>query len=107
MVLIIIMMAIFRSRAFIPIAISLLFVGIIQIGFGMIAWDWIGTAVSDYFAGYDNSQLAPLVTDIAGAMLEVLKIALGNLTIVILGLGATLLVLGIVSGIRGKKSIVS
>lgn len=106
LVLLIMMIAIFRSKAFIPIAISLLFVGLIQIGFSLVAWDWIATNVADYFTQYEASQLAPLAVDMAGAVLEVLKTALGNLTIIILGLGAALLVLGIISAVmRGKKAV--
>ena len=107
LILILLMITIFRAKAFILIGISLLFVGIIQIGFGLVAWDWIATTASDYFAGSEVGQFTPLVIDLTGAILEVLKTALGNLTIVILGSGTALLVLGIISAVGGRKNIVS
>ncbi|MEX1123764.1 MAG: hypothetical protein WEC81_01165 [Patescibacteria group bacterium] len=105
LVLILLMIIIFRRKAFFPLAISLLFVGLIQVGFSLVAWDWIAQNIGDALTGKNAGQLAPLGLDVAAAILEVLKTTLGNVTIITLGAGVTMLVLGIVGAVRGRKDI--
>lgn len=105
LLLLLLMLLIFRRKAFVPLGIGLLFVGVVQIGFGLVAWDWIAKNIADSIAGYSGSELTPLVLDMVALLLDVLKRTLGNLTIIILGSGGALLVLGIVAAVRGNKVV--
>lgn len=103
LVVALLMFIIWRARALIPIGLSLLFVGLVQIGFSLVAWDWLGESIKDFVTGSSDISFAELVIDIVVVSLEILKTALGNLTIVILGAGLATLVLGIVTSVRGRK----
>lgn len=105
LLLILLMLLVFRRKAFIPLGISLLFVGIVQVGFSLVAWDWIAQNIGDSIAGYGSSELTPLALDMVAVLLDVLKRTLGNLTIMILGAGGALLVLGIVAAVKGNKVV--
>ncbi len=107
LLVILLMLLVWRRKAFIPLAISLLFVGLIQVGFSLVAWDWIAQNISDALVGKfgGGGQLAPLAIDMAGVALDVLKKTLDNLTIIIIGSGAAMLVLGIIGAVRGNKIV--
>jgi hypothetical protein len=105
LLLVILMIVIWRQKSFIALAIALLFVGLVQIGFSLIAWDWIAQNVGDALAGSGKDNLAPIAADAVATALEVLKGTLDNLTIIILGTGGALLVLGIYAAIRGRKTL--
>jgi len=105
LLIVVLMVAIWRQRSFMALAIALLFVGLVQIGFSLVAWDWIAENIGDAIAGSGNGNLAPLGLDAIAAAIEILKRTLDNLTIIILGSGGALLVLGIIAAIRGRQTI--
>ncbi len=107
LLIILLMLLVYRRKSFIPLAISLLFVGLIQVGFSLVAWDWIAQNISDIVANKfgGGAELAPLAIDMAGVIIDVLKRTLGNLTIIIIGTGGLLLVLGIIAAVRGNKKV--
>ncbi|MEX1052017.1 MAG: hypothetical protein WEC83_01355, partial [Patescibacteria group bacterium] len=102
LLVLILLVVIWRRKSFVPIAIALLFVGLVQIGFSLVAWDWIAKNVADSL-GQGAGELTPLALEVAGTVIELLKKTLANLTIIILGAGGALLVLGIIGAVRGNK----
>lgn len=85
-----------RRRAFFYLAAIFLLVGLIQVGFSLIAWDWLGRLVADVLGGSQAKELAPAITDLTKAVLEVLKTILGNLSIFFLSFGVLMIVCGFV-----------
>jgi len=96
---------ILRSRAYFSLAFIFLTVGLLEIGFSLIAWDWLLKNVSDWLAGKLEGNLTPLVIDFLGAILKILQTILGNASILTLSFGAAMLLLAIYSKIRRPKSI--
>jgi len=98
-VLIGLMLLIWRARALTTIGGAFLFVGLVQLGFSLVAWDWVGRNVADLLSGGgESAQLAPIGLDLATTILEVLKTALGNLTILTLSSGVLMIILGLIYG---------
>lgn len=97
------MLLLLRGKAFRPLAVTFIIVGLLQIGFSLIAWDWIARAVGEFFGGSDAAALAPIITDIVATILEMLKTTLGNISIVTLGIGVMFLVLAIVHWFHRPK----
>jgi hypothetical protein len=96
---------ILRRRAFWPLAGIFLVVGLLQIGFSLIAWDWLARTISDSLNGKIDGSILPLVIDLIGATLEVFKTILGNLSIFFLVSGGALLVLAVINKIRKPVSV--
>jgi len=93
-----------RQRAFFPLATTFILVGLLQVGFSLIAWDWLGRIVTESFQNQEGfGELIPLVVDVATTVLNVLKRSLGNISIITLSIGVLFLVLGIVSAIHRPK----
>ncbi len=97
------MLLLLRGKAFRPLAVTFIIVGLLQIGFSLIAWDWIARAVGEFFGGSDAAAIAPIITDIVATVLEILKTTLGNISIVTLGIGVMFLVLAIVHWFHRPK----
>lgn len=93
-----------RQRAFFPLATTFILVGLLQVGFSLIAWDWLGRIVTESFQKQEGyGALIPLVVDVVTTILNVLKRSLGNISIITLSIGVLFLVLGIVSAIHRPK----
>lgn len=93
-----------RQRAFFPLATTFILVGLLQVGFSLIAWDWLGRVVTESFQNQEGyGELIPLLVDVATTILTVLKRSLGNISIITLSIGVLFLVLGIVSAIHRPK----
>lgn len=91
-----------RRRVFLPLATVFLFVGLIQIGFNLIVWDWAGRSLIDRLTGTAGNNLAPFFTDLITAIVEVMKTIIGNLSIGLLATGLLMLIFGLIS--QPKKS---
>lgn len=94
--LVLLMLLIWRRRSFFSLASVFLLVGIIEIGFSLVAWDWLAKNATDLLINKDMKDLAPLISDFIGAAMEVLKTLLGNISIVYLTLGGLLIIFGFV-----------
>lgn len=104
-VILLLYLLIYRSSGLVSLAVAFLIVGLMQVGFSLVAWDWIGQNIADRIGGSEEAKsFAPLAIDLATAVLEVLKTALGNISILFLSGGALLLVWGIVSRFHRKKA---
>lgn len=95
-VFVLLFMVILRRKSFFSLAGAFLLVGVVEVGFSLIAWDWLGKAIAETIAGGETKALAPLITDFATAVLEVLKTIMGNISIVFLSLGALMIILGFI-----------
>lgn len=98
-------LVILRRRAFWPLAGIFLVVGLLQIGFSLIAWDWLARTISDSLTGKVDGSILPLLVDLVGVTLEVFKTILGNLSIFFLVSGGVLLVLAVINKIRKPISV--
>lgn len=97
-------LVIYQRKAFLSLAAIFLLVGVFQVLFSRIAWDWVAGLVADMFsAGRDTALFAPLIANLIKTVIEVLKTILGNLSIVTLGTGAIFLVLAITFRPRPKN----
>ncbi|MEK7202467.1 MAG: hypothetical protein AAB669_02975 [Patescibacteria group bacterium] len=92
---------IFRSAGFISLAICFLLVGLLQIAFSLVGWDWITKTIGDFVGGSGEAKsIAPIVIDLASVILGAMKTVMGNISIGFLVSGVALLVLGIISKIH-------
>jgi len=91
-----------RSRAFVTLAWSFILVGIFEVGFGLIAWDWLGRLISENFTNGSESQLAPVAIDLSAGILEIFKSTLGNISVIMLIVGVTSLLLAIIYRHKSK-----
>jgi hypothetical protein len=97
------MLLILRARALRPLAVAFITVGSLQIGFSLIAWDWMARAVGEFLGGSDAKTLVPIIADILASILEILKTTLGNISIIMFGLGLMFLVLAIVDWLHRPR----
>lgn len=96
----------FRSRGFISLAVCFLLVGLLEIIFSLIGWDWIARTIGDLISGSsDVKSLVPLIIDLVSVILGAFKTVLGNISIGFLSTGGLLLVLGLVKGIHQPKFV--
>ncbi|MDP3992962.1 MAG: hypothetical protein Q8Q05_01990 [bacterium] len=92
---------IFRSSGFISLAICFFLVGLLQIAFSLVGWDWITKTTGDFVGGSGEAKsIAPIVIDLVSVILGAMKTVLGNISIGFLVSGVALLVLGIISKIH-------
>ncbi|MEK7171123.1 MAG: hypothetical protein AAB774_02360 [Patescibacteria group bacterium] len=104
--LIAIYLLIFRSSGLVSLAVSFLLVGLLEIGFSLIGWDWITRTISDSIGGRgDAKTLLPLTIDLISVIIEALKTTLGNISIGFLLTGGISLLLGIIGKIHQPKLI--
>lgn len=103
--LLLLYLILFRTGGFVGLAVAMLVVGLMQIGFSLIAWDWIAKNLSDMLGNSEARSLTPLAIDLVGAVLEVFKTVLGSISILFLSSGGLLLVLGIVSRVTRNKAV--
>lgn len=95
---------IFRSSGFISLAICFLLVGLLQIAFSLVGWDWITKTIGDFVGGSGEAKsIAPIVIDLVSVILGAMKTVMGNISIGFLVSGVVLLVLGIISKIHKAK----
>lgn len=96
---------IFRSRAFLPLAVIFLLAGALEIGFSLIGWQYVSQVVVDLLNS-PGQNLAGFTADMAGALAEVLKTIMGNLSIISLVTGAVFLVIGVIARFHaGVKAV--
>ncbi|HUD21010.1 MAG TPA: hypothetical protein VMQ44_03020 [Candidatus Saccharimonadales bacterium] len=85
-----------RRKAFLPLGIIFLFVGVIQVGLSLFVWDWLGRNVTDllvknpHYAAYSTT-----INNTVSIIVQVLKTIFGTLSIVTLGVGVGCLALAI------------
>lgn len=92
---------IFRSSGFISLAVCFLLVGLLQIAFSLVGWDWITKTIGDFVGGSGEAKsIAPIVIDLVSVILGAMKTVMGNISIGFLVSGVVLLVLGIISKIH-------
>ncbi len=97
---------IYRRNGLTTLATCFLFVGLLQVAFGFIGWDWIARNVADLIGGSGEAKaLIPLGIDLASVIIQSLKTVLGNISIACLIFGGVLLVWGLVSKLTGAKTI--
>jgi len=101
--LVILFFIISRRGAFFTLAGAFLLVGVIEVGFSLIAWDWLAKNIADFVSSGEAAVLAPLIVDFASTILEVFQTALGSISIVFLIAGASMLAAGFIW--RPKPSI--
>jgi hypothetical protein len=92
-----------RRRAFWPLAIIFLIVGLLQIGFSFIAWGWLARALADAFTGTSAASMSSVIADAIGVTMEVLKTIMGSLSIYTLGIGGIMLILAIFFAVKKPK----
>ncbi|MBI4948009.1 hypothetical protein HY844_00400 [Candidatus Berkelbacteria bacterium] len=92
----------FRAHAFMSLSIIFIIAGLLEIGFGLIGWEWLRNSLVD---GFKTQQelFAALLVDISASIIEVMKTILGNLSIITLSLGAVSLILGIYFAIKSRS----
>lgn len=98
-------LVILRRRAFFPLAFIFIVVGLLQIGFSYIAWDWLARALVDFFADSDLKEMLALIAEVVATSLEFLKTIMGSLSIISLTTGAISLLIGIILNFRKPKVI--
>ncbi len=96
---------ILRRRAFGTLAAIFLVAGLIEIGFSLIGWDWLGQNVVDLL-GNVGANYTAIITALLGAVLEVLKTILGNLSIFCLSFGVLMLIAAIIFRVRTVTKMV-
>lgn len=92
----------FRGHAFMSLSIIFIIAGLLEIGFGLIGWEWIRQSLVDSFTKQEE-LFAALLVDLSASIIEVLKTILGNLSIITLSVGAISLILGIYFAIKGRS----
>ncbi len=97
---------IWRASGLISLSICFLLVGILQIVFSLVGWDWLTKTASDFVDGTGGAKsIAPVIIDLVAVILGVMKTTLGNISIGFLVSGGILLVLGIVTKLKTAKFI--
>lgn len=88
---------VWRRRAWFGLAAACLSVGIIEVAFSLIAWDWLAKSVQELIGGSQSLEMTAALIDLTAVLLEVMKTIWGNLAIGLLSAGAVFLVLGLAS----------
>lgn len=97
---------IFRSSGFFSLAICFLLVGLLQIAFSLVGWDWITKTIGDFIGGSGEAKsIAPIIIDLVSVILGAMKTVMGNISIGFLISGGILLVLGVVGKIHHSPLI--
>lgn len=89
-------LAVWRRHGFFSLAVVFILVGLVQVAFGLIGWDWLAKLIGEAASG-GAKDLAPLISDLATTIIQVLKTAAGNISIITLGIGATFIALTLFS----------
>lgn len=85
---------VWRRRAFLPLAFIFIMVGILQVGFSLLAWDWLKRLIVDLLHSPDTSQgLVTIITTLTDDVLQTLKTLMGNISIITLSIGGLFLIL--------------
>lgn len=95
LVLVLLLFLIYRRKAFFSLAGAFLLVGLITVAFSFIAWDWLARVITELIKSNSNEALLPALTDLITTVIDVLRGATGNISIVTLALGAVFLILGL------------
>jgi len=90
---------ILRRQAFGTLAAIFLVAGLIEIAFSLIGWDWLGKNIVDLL-GNVGANYTAIITTLLGAILEVMKTILGNLSIFCLSFGVLMLIAAIIFRVR-------
>ncbi len=94
LVFILLYVLIWRKKAFWPLALIFLIVGALEVGFSLIAWDWLKRVVIDLINHPDTSQqMVAIIGTLVDDVVQTLKTILGNLSIITLSLGGLFLIL--------------
>lgn len=92
---------IWRSSGLISLGVCFLLVGLLQIAFSLVGWDWITKTIGDFVGGSGEAKsIAPVIIDLVSVILGAMKTVMGNISIGFLVSGGSLIILGIVSKIR-------
>ena len=101
LLLTLIYLLVFRSSGLISLGICLLLVGLLQIAFSLVGWDWITKTIGDFVSGSGEAKsIAPVVIDLVSVILGAMKTVMGNISIGFLISGGVLMVFGTVGKIR-------
>jgi hypothetical protein len=87
-------LAVLRRHEFLSLAFIFLLTGLIEAVFGLIAWDWVGKLIIDSMPT-GNHGLVPVGIDVVATVLDVLKRALSEFSVVLIIVGAVFLFLWI------------
>lgn len=83
-----------RRRAFLPLALVFLVVGAIEVGFSLIAWDYLKRLITDIVIHPETSQaMMTMIGTIADDITQTLKTIFGNLSIITLSIGGFFLII--------------
>ncbi|MCR4277774.1 MAG: hypothetical protein NUV85_02045 [Candidatus Berkelbacteria bacterium] len=106
LLLALIFLLLFRSSGFISLAVCFFLVGLLQIAFSMVGWDWITKTIGDFVGGSGEAKsIAPAIIDLVSVILGAMKTVMGNISIGFLISGGVLLVMGIVGKIHRSALI--
>ncbi len=94
---------VWRRKALFGLATACLTVAVVEVGFSLIAWDWLARTVNELIGGSGSAGLTITLIDLVATLMEVMKTIWGNLAIGFFGAGAGFLVLGV--AYRFKKPI--
>lgn len=102
--IILLYLVLLRARAFFSLAIIFIVAGLLEIGFGLIGWEWIRQTLVDLFSN-QGATWATFVVDLTASLVEILKTILGNLSIISLSLGGLFLILGVFFGFKSRAKV--
>jgi hypothetical protein len=106
LLLTLIYLLVFRASGLISLGICLLLVGLLQIAFSLVGWDWITKTIGDFVGGSGEAKsIAPVIIDLVSVILGAMKTVMGNISIGFLISGGVLIVFGIVGKIRHSALI--
>ncbi|MCR4308283.1 MAG: hypothetical protein NUV80_07050, partial [Candidatus Berkelbacteria bacterium] len=81
LLLALIFLLLFRSSGFISLAVCFFLVGLLQIAFSMVGWDWITKTIGDFVGGSGEAKsIAPAIIDLVSVILGAMKTVMGNIS---------------------------
>lgn len=104
--IILLFLIIYRFKGFLSLAVTFLIVGVLQVAFSLVGWDWIGRTIGDLISGSSGAKsILPIIIDIVSVILGAMKTIFGNISIGFLVTGVVLLMIGIIAKIHQPKFI--
>ena len=106
LLLLLLYLLIWRSAGLISLSICFLLVGLLQIAFSLIGWDWITKTIGEFVGGSGEAKsVVPIIIDLVSVMLGAMKSLMGNISVGFLGSGVAMLIWGIFSKIHHSALI--
>ena len=95
-----------RTSGLISLSICFLLVGLLQITFSLIGWDWITKTIGDILGGVmgEAKAIAPVLIDLLAVILEAMKTVMGNISIGFLTTGSVLIIVSFIGKVYQPKT---